>query len=237
MFQEPNRRRIYLMRHAEAAYIHADGSLTTNPNQVPLSPTGRFQARKQSAILASIEFDRAICSPFPRTRETAMYMLANRELDLIEAPQLYEIQGGDNDTIETDVSTWINHVSNPWEGADHPEARFLGGETFTDFAARVTPAFDDIVTDTSWNTLLLVLHGGVNRMILNHVLGLPWQGRVSIEQDNCCMNIIDVDSDPDGKPMRYLIRGINITGYDLNKSSIFLTSMEQAAKRISEQID
>jgi hypothetical protein len=37
--------------------------------------------------------------------------------------------------------------------------------------------------------------------------------------------------------MRYLIRGINITGYDLNKSSIFLTSMEHAAKRISEQIE
>jgi hypothetical protein len=52
-----------------------------------------------------------------------MYRLANRELDLIEAPQLHEIQGGDNDTMETDVSIWINHVSNPWEGADHPAKR------------------------------------------------------------------------------------------------------------------
>jgi hypothetical protein len=52
-----------------------------------------------------------------------MYGLANRELDLIEAPHRYEIQGGDNDTMETDASTWNNHVPNPWEGADHPAKR------------------------------------------------------------------------------------------------------------------
>ena len=71
-------------------------------------------------------------------------------------------------------------------------------------------------------------------MLFNHVLGIPWQSNASIEQDNCCINIIDVDDQGAGQPPRYLVRGVNLTGYDLNKSSVFLTNMEQAAQRIAE---
>ena len=127
-------------------------------------------------------------------------------------------------------------MANPWAGADHPEATFLGGERFVDFERRVVPAFDAIIADRSWRNLLLVLHGAVNRMIFNHVMSLPWQGRVSIEQDNCCINIIDVDHDAGGSAVRFLVRAVNLTAYDLNKSGIHLTSMEQTARRIAEEL-
>ncbi len=237
MFEPPNRRRIYLLRHAEAAYVADDGTVTTDPRNVPLTAEGRIQARKQSAVLASIAFDRAICSGLPRTRETAGLILAGRtEPAIEERPALEEINGGDRDQPVEDVAAWLAHIANPWAGAGHPDATFMGGERFVDFAARVTPAFDAIVADQSWRTLLLVLHGAVNRMLFNHVLGLGWQGRVSIEQDNCCINIIDVDTDGEGAVSRYLIRAVNLTGYDLNKSDLFLTSMEQTAARIAETL-
>jgi hypothetical protein len=54
-----------------------------------------------------------------------------------------------------------------------------------------------------WRNLLLVLHGAVNRMIFNYVMNLSWQARMSIEQDNCCINIIDVDT-ADGRQHRAL---------------------------------
>ena len=238
MFETPNRRRIYLLRHAEAAYVADDGTVTTDPRNVPLTAEGRIQARKQSAVLASIDFDRAVCSGLPRTRETAGLILAGRkEPQLEECPDLEEINGGGRDQPVEDVAAWLAHIANPWAGAEHPEATFMGGERFVDFAERVTPAFDAIVTDPSWNTLLLVLHGAVNRMLFNHILGVGWQGRVSIEQDNCCINVIDVDTAADGSVQRYLIRAVNLTGYDLNKSSMFLTSMEQTAVRIAETLN
>ena len=237
MFEKPDRRRIYLLRHAEAAYVADDGTVTTDPRNVPLTAVGRIQARKQSAVLASIAFDRAICSGLPRTRETAGLILAGRaEPELEDIPALEEINGGGRDQPVEDVAAWLGHIANPWAGAEHPDATFMGGERFADFAARITPAFDSIVTDPSWRTLLLVLHGAVNRMIFNHVLGLGWQGRVSIEQDNCCINVIDVDTDEDGAVGRFLIRAVNLTGYDLNKSDTFLTSMEQTAARIAETL-
>ncbi len=238
MFQQPDRRRIFLLRHGEAAYVAEDGAVTTDPRNVPLTRAGRIQARKQAAVLASIDFDRAICSGLPRTRETAKLILAYREHPALEEmPQLEEIRGGETPQQITDMRAWLAHVANPWAGADHPDAQFLGGERFADFAARVVPAFDAIIADASWRTLLLVLHGAVNRMIFNHVLGMPWHGRVSIEQDNCCINVIDVDSAPDGSAQRYLIRAVNLTSYDLNKSTVYLTNMEQTAQRIASNFE
>ena len=118
----------------------------------------------------------------------------------------------------------------------HPEATFLGGEPFADFAQRVTTHWERIVADDSWETALLVLHGGVNRMIFNHTIGLSWRGDLCIEQDNCCINIIDVDRDQHGQVERYLIRGVNLTSYDLNKSAIHLTNLEQTAVSVADRL-
>jgi len=237
MFEEPDRRRIFLLRHGEAAYVADDGTVTNDERNVPLTATGQIQARKQAAILASVAFDRAICSGLPRTRETAKLILAYRDHPELEVmPELAEIRGGETPAEITDMRTWLAHVANPWAGADHPEAQFLGGERFVDFTERVIPAFDAIVADRSWRTLLLVLHGAVNRMIFNHILGLSWRAKASIEQDNCCINVIDVDSARDGTTERYLIRAVNLTSYDLNKSSVYLTNMEQAAKRMASNL-
>ena len=235
MFEHPNRRRIFLLRHAEAAYIHEDGSDTDEPRAVPLTELGRQQARKQAAVLASVSFDRAICSGLPRTVETANLILAGRQTPPLETePVLEEIRGAGRAYGRESTAAMILEIANPWAAAAEPGARFLGGEKFADFAARVTPTFDSIVSAGDWTHLLLVLHGAVNRTILNHVLGLPWQKRVTIEQDNCCINIIDVDTDETGAVTRYLIRAVNLTGYNLNKSNIVLTTMEQAARRVSE---
>ena len=235
MYEHPDRRRIFLLRHAEAAYVREDGTVTDDPRSVPLTRLGRQQARKQAAVLASVPFDRAICSGLPRTVETARLILAGRETPALETePALEEIRGAGRAYGRERDAAWIQEVANPWAKAEEPDARYLGGERFADFGARVTPAFDRIVAERDWTNLLLVLHGAVNRKLLNHVLGVPWQKRVTIEQDNCCINIIDVDFDGDGRVSRYLIRVVNLTGYNLNKSEIVLTAMEQAAIRVSE---
>ncbi len=237
MFKHPNRRRIYLLRHAEAAYVREDGSFTDDPRSVALTRLGREQARKQAALLASVPFDRAICSGLPRTVETATLLLAGRRNPQLETvPELQEIRSGGQAYGGNDAAAWIEQMANPWATGEEPGARFLGGEKFVDFKARIAPQFDRIVAAPDWTHLLLVLHGAVNRMILNHVLNLPWQRRVTIEQDNCCINIIDVDTDEAGEATRFLLRTVNVTGYNLNKSDIVLTTMEQSALRVSEML-
>lgn len=238
MFEPPNRRRIFLLRHAEAAYVRENGRVAEDIRKAPLTELGRQQARKQAAVLASVPFDRAICSGLPRTLETATLILAGRRSPKLETlPALEEIRGDSRARAGEDPAVWLRCLANPWAGAGVPGARFLGGEKFADFTARVVPVFDALVAAQDWTHLLLVLHGAVNRTILNHILGLPWQKRATIEQDNCCINIIDVDEgQAGGAPERFLLRAVNLTGYNLNKSDIVLTTMEQAALRVSEAL-
>lgn len=236
MFRDPDRRRVYLLRHAEAAYLREDGTPVEDTRLAGLTANGRAQARRHAELLADVEFDRAICSGLPRTVETATLVLNARPSPVLETlPALAEIQGGDRHQPIDDLEAWLAHVANPWADAAHPDARFLGGERFADFEARVVPAFRQLIADTQWRQVLIVAHGGVNRLILNHVMNLPWQGTVSVEQDACCINIIDVDRQVAGPP-RYLVRGVNITGYNLSKSGIRLTDMEQAAQRLAARL-
>lgn len=242
-FELPNRRRIYLMRHGEAAYVADDGTVTNDPVNVPLTSRGREQAATQGQTLANIEFDRAICSGLPRTVETAELVLRQNnqaaDLPLTTKPEMQEIHprpGGFRELPSDDAAAakLLEEVANPWAIGAQPGARFLGGERFDEFGQRVLRGWQQIVSDPSWDTLLLVLHGAVNRCLLNHIAGLDWQAAFCIEQDNCCINVIDVDGVP---PSRYLLRGVNITAYNLAKDGIVLTNMEDSAARLAASID
>ena len=238
MLQFPKRRRIYLMRHAEAAYVSPEGVVTDDPENVPLTATGRDQAALQGDILANIAFDRAICSGLPRTVETAGLVLGNSNHSipqLEKMPGMKEIQGLGGDRVwpenPDEVHAILADMANPWAAGAEPGALFLGGEPFSTFGERIDHGWQQIISDPNWDTLLLVLHGAVNRMIFNLVHGVPWSGHVCIEQDNACINIIDID---DTDPPRYLVRGVNITGYNLNKHGIDRTNMEATALRVAE---
>ena len=242
MLEFPRRRRIYLMRHGEAAYVSPEGIVTDDPRNVPLTATGVQQAQVQGKVLADVKMDRIICSGLPRTVETATQVLAQTNVeqptDLEIIPELEEIHGmkGDRQWPPANgesTAEVLADIANPWANGAHPEATFLGGEPFADFGERVATQWEHILGDSTWQTLLLVLHGGVNRMIFNHAIGLSWRGDLCIEQDNCCINIIDVD---DTSPRRYLIRGVNITAYNLSKDGIVLTNMEATAKRVADTL-
>jgi probable phosphoglycerate mutase len=68
----------------------------------------------------------------------------------------------------------------------------------------VLPAFDALLADPSWQQLLLVLHGGVNRALLSYAL----TGRRSflgrMEQAPACINLIDVG------PADMVLRAVNL---------------------------
>ena len=65
-------------------------------------------------------------------------------------------------------------------------------------------------------------HGGVNRVLLAHALGLGLGGIGALEQDPCCLNIVDVDD-----AGRFLVRLINHTPYNTAKHGLDLTTMER----------
>jgi len=231
-----NRRRIYLLRHAEAAYIDDAGRRTTDSRQVPLTARGRAEAEAMRQALADIAFDRAVVSGLPRTRETAGIVLTGRVAPAVEVmPAFEEIAPGhfkdmDPATLFDDFTQGLTRA------ATRPEARFLGGERFDDFAARVVPAFEALAVSPGWKTLLMVAHGGTNLAALGWAAGIGLQSFAAFEQDSGCMNVIDLDV-VEGQVMRKLVRVVNHTPTSPVKHGLLLTTMESMLKAFAAAKD
>jgi len=119
--------------------------------------------------------------------------------------------------------------------AAEPDECFAAGEKFSDFVGRVLPAFNRILDDAGWTSLLLVAHGGVNRAILTDITGASLKAFGAFEQDSCCLNVIDIDTCADtGAVLRKILRGVNITADDPAKRTRRLLTMEGLAKRYAD---
>jgi broad specificity phosphatase PhoE len=194
----PRRRRIYLMRHGAVDYFDAHGAAVP-PDTVPLNATGRAQADAAGALFAAsgVQPDKVVVSGLPRTVETAERLLAAAGLTLplhIDA-QLQEIRPGRLGDIPRAQLAEAFLGAFRYAGGDTAALerhRFMGGESIGELLDRVLPAFDAQLAATDWQTLLLVLHGGVNRALLASAMsgGRAFFGR--IEQAPACINVIDV---------------------------------------------
>ena len=214
----PNRRRLYLMRHGEVNYF--EQGRPAPPEGVHLNEQGRAQAAAAARALADVSLDRAVTSGLPRTEQTAAIVVGERALPIETAPALREIRGGRLADIPPQElrRTFVDALTRRLSAAD----TFLLGESFGDFRDRVLPAFHTLIADTSWNTMLLVAHGAVNRVILADTIGLDLHGLGHLEQDAGCINLLDFDEHGYG-----IVRLVNYTPYNPLKHGLALTTMER----------
>ena len=158
---DAERRRIYLMRHAQVRYFQA-----VHPHDVQLTDAGRRQAQAAADALRAIRFDRVITSGLPRATETARIVAPNDEPE--PNPALREIESGDIRGL--DASVVQEMMTAAFRGVVPLETRFLGGETIGELLDRVLPELDALLADARWDVCLLVLHGAVNRAILSRAV-------------------------------------------------------------------
>jgi broad specificity phosphatase PhoE len=189
----PQRRRIFLMRHGAVTYFDTAGQPYL-PESVPLNDYGRSQASAAGRVFAEQEmvFDRVIVSGLPRTVETARRVLAEtgQEIDPEVWPEFEELRGGRlADIADADLQAAFTGA---FDGLVPEERQFLGGESVGQLMDRVFPALARLRADDSWQTALLVLHGGVNRAILSHALTGQRLFLGNLAQTAGCINGLDV---------------------------------------------
>ena len=217
------RRRIFLMRHGSVTYFDGSGKPFL-PESVPLNDTGRMQATAAGTVFArlGLRFDRVITSGLPRTVETATRVLAETKQDIaIEVwPELEELRGGKLSAIP-DASLRDAFVG-AFEGMVAEDRQFLGGETIGQLLDRVLPAIAKLRAQPEWETVLLVLHGGVNRAIVSYALTGQRFFLGNISQAPGCINALDVGSDP----ADWVVRMTNYAPSDLLQPAERDTTME-----------
>ncbi len=214
------RRRVYLLRHGEVSYFDREGKPYAQQG-VPLNPEGVTHAEAARAALRGVPLDRAVHTGFPRTRETAEVILRGRSIAVETCEALREVTPGPF-AKDAQGPGFEAYFTGAFAGAVTRESTFLGGESFGDFEDRVLPAFRKLLVAPGWKHILIVAHGGTNRMILLHALGAPLQNFGRIEQEAGCINVLDV-LEHGG----FLVRQVNFTPYSPLKENVWATTMEK----------
>jgi len=222
------RRRLLLMRHGAVEYFDAGGR-PYPPDDVPLTALGVAQARAIGAALTSsgVTIDRALTSGLVRTRATAQQVLEAARLSppLEHWPDLQEIRGGRLSAIRDDELR--DAFIAAFEGPVPREKQFLGGETIGELIDRVLPALRRLLADESWDTALLVAHGGVNRALLSWFLTGQHEFLGGLAQDAGCLNVIDVGA----TPATSVVRVVNFCPLNTLRTETRLSTMEELLQK------
>ena len=181
--------RLYIVRHGEL--VTSKEWRYVGQMDVELNDAGKQQIKKLSSRLSSEQIDRIFSSDLNRTIESAN--IIGNKLVIINEP-ISEFR-------EIDLGVWEGHTLEEIEekfpddllkrSEDIMDFRVENGESFSDVNKRVIPKIMDIIEDNVGKRILVVAHGGVNRIIIADALGLNINNIPRLEQNYACLNIID----------------------------------------------
>ncbi len=169
-------RNVYLLVHGAVGF-KTDGEYLTAP-QLPLCPEGIHQARALREELQDVPLSNIYSSDLKPAIETAAIIAEPHGIEPGIRAGLREISLGE--CCESTSADVQQLYSGQFEH-DILHFRPLGGETLFECAARVIPAFYEILNSTSGN-MVIVGHPVVNRIILCHVLGLSLENLFELNQ-------------------------------------------------------
>jgi alpha-ribazole phosphatase/probable phosphoglycerate mutase len=181
--------RLYLIRHGQVDKVRPRSY--NGQSDVPLSPLGRQQMERLADWAASTGLSAVYCSDLQRTRQGADVVGRRCAVPVSATPLLREKHFGRWEGLTYEEAEEQFPVE--WRAwlADPSAARPPEGETYREVEARVVPFVRRLVLDHAGQSVLILAHGGVNRVIVCRALGLPMQRVFGIEQDYACVNRID----------------------------------------------
>lgn len=183
---------ILLARHGETPW-NRDGRYQGHTD-VPLSETGETQVRALGARVEALTIDRAVASPLVRARRTAELVLGPKRASMLTLSDgLKEIShGGWEGMLVTEIEKSHPALLAKWK--DAPTGDLPAGpnaESLQQVLDRAWPAFEAAVAGLGEDqTVLIVAHDAVNRVLLCRVLGLPLERVWSFRQAPATLNVL-----------------------------------------------
>lgn len=133
---------------------------------------------------------------------------------------MQEIRGGRLASItERDLLQCFTALT---DGVVDEDVKFLGGESVGEMLDRVLPEIDALRADANWDSLLLVLHGAVNRAILSYLVTGQRQLLGAFEQSPACINVLDIGT----ARVDVVLRMVNLSPLDWLQPGNRQTTME-----------
>ena len=184
------------MRHCETAIgkNRYSGSLDVSLNNMGKEHAGLIAGQFKNK---NINLNKIYSGSLKRAYETANVIAGKYLLEVEKLPGLNEINFGGwegktfDEILSADKEKAEEYVIGP------SDFRFPSGETQKELNVRVLKALNMILEKhlDSDETILVVGHGGTNRVILGKALNLALDDHFKIKQDAGCINIIDFFED------------------------------------------
>jgi broad specificity phosphatase PhoE len=179
--------RLLLVRHGEVAafdrfYGHHD---------VGLSPAGVAQAEAVARALAGVTVHAVYSSDLARARAGAQLIADARGLIVQASAAFREMSLGVLEGRRRDEPHPHHPETLGKQYADMVDYAFPGGESFRDVAARLRPAVTALLAAHAAQTVALVAHNSVNRIVLGDALGIALEGVFCFQQSFGCINVLD----------------------------------------------
>jgi alpha-ribazole phosphatase len=185
--------RIHLIRHGQVAGHNQkryNGQI-----DVALTDLGLEQYHRLKERLADTPVSACYTSDLTRCVTGANIICGQFAIEPVRRSELRELNIGIWEGLTWDEirTRWPEE----WQArlADLVNFRVPQGENLLDVQARVMPVIREIVERHKGQELLVVGHGGVNRVVLLNAIGAPLAGMFNIEQNYGCYNIIDYYAD------------------------------------------
>ena len=158
-----------------------------------MSDVGERQASLLGQRLADVRIDRAVASPLSRADRTARLALgAARASMLTNDAGLAEIAHGTwEGLLASEIRERDPERLAAWR--DAPDSvQMPGGESLQQVFDRAWPAFARAVDGLGPDdTALIVAHDAVNRVILCHILGIPFSRLWTFRQAPTTLNLLE----------------------------------------------
>ncbi len=159
--------RIYFVRHGETIWNTL--KIFQGRQDSPLTEVGINQAEKLSEYIKDIHFDKIYSSPQSRAKKTAEILLGDRELNIIEIPELQEINMGNVEGIprENFEKNFPEEYHNFWNNAIAYNPIAFNGESYQEVLDRVKVGLEKLIQENKNGTVLVVSHGVTLKAIFN----------------------------------------------------------------------
>lgn len=176
--------KLYVTRHGQTAWNREN--IVCGTTDISLDETGMEQARETGRKLRDVPFDRVICSPMLRARQTARLILEGREVPMTLDRRIREQDYGVFEGTCRLAQEFLEYKR-------HFARRYPGGDSQMTTAQRVYDFLEDVGRRFPKETVLVVCHGGICRIIETYFHDMTNEEFFHFRMGNCEVREYDLD--------------------------------------------
>lgn len=187
--------RLILVRHGETVW-NRERRLQGHQDS-PLTEEGKKQLAFLAEALKDEKIDAAYCSDLGRAIDSAKAILQSHGIKAVQRRELRErshgiVQGMTQKQADREYQDLQEQRRKSKYNFHNPK-----GESYADAEQRVKPFIEEIKQKNADQTVLVVTHGGISRIVLGQLLKLPAEEMMAIDQPHECIYFVEnAESNP-----------------------------------------